>query len=85
MRGEPRYWFRAKRYGWGSGLPVAWQGWVVIAMYAILAAAGTALMSPSSAPARFIGYLLFLSGVLVAVCWVKGERPRWRWGKTDRS
>ena len=22
-----RNWFRAKRYGWGWGLPITWQGW----------------------------------------------------------
>jgi hypothetical protein len=26
-----RYWFPAKRYGWGWGLPVTWQGWAVLA------------------------------------------------------
>ena len=28
------YWFPAKRYGWGWGLPVRWQGWVVMAVFA---------------------------------------------------
>ncbi len=23
-------WFRAKRYGYGSGLPFKWQGWVLL-------------------------------------------------------
>ena len=27
---RPRYWFPAKRYGWGWGLPAVWQGWVVL-------------------------------------------------------
>jgi hypothetical protein len=27
---EPRYWFPAKRYGWGWGSPATWQGWVVL-------------------------------------------------------
>lgn len=25
-----KYWFPAKRFGWGWGLPSAWQGWVVL-------------------------------------------------------
>jgi hypothetical protein len=29
---NPRYWFRAKRYGMGWGLPLAWQGWVFFFM-----------------------------------------------------
>jgi hypothetical protein len=29
---EKTVWFIAKRYGWGWGLPCAWQGWVVFAV-----------------------------------------------------
>ena len=29
MSDDPE-WFAAKRYGYGSGLPIAWQGWAVI-------------------------------------------------------
>ncbi|MGH7594597.1 MAG: hypothetical protein ACRELE_12210 [Gemmatimonadales bacterium] len=29
MGNEDRYWFPAKRYGWGWVLPNCWQGWVV--------------------------------------------------------
>jgi hypothetical protein len=34
-------WFRAKRYGYGSGLPIVWQGWVLTALHlgAIMAVA----------------------------------------------
>lgn len=37
---DDEYGFPAKRYGWGWGLPVAWQGWLVIALYALLAIVG---------------------------------------------
>jgi hypothetical protein len=33
---QPRYWFPAKRYGWGWGLPSTWEGWVVLAVYLAL-------------------------------------------------
>lgn len=26
-------WFRAKRYGYGAGLPFKWQGWVLLASH----------------------------------------------------
>lgn len=32
---DRKIWFPAKRYGWGWGLPVAWQGWVVLLLFAI--------------------------------------------------
>jgi len=33
---DPRYWFRAKRYGFGWGLPLAWQGWVFFLLWLLL-------------------------------------------------
>ncbi len=44
------YWFPAKRYGWGWGLPSRWQGWVVIAIYAVLLAAGIVVLRPHAQP-----------------------------------
>jgi hypothetical protein len=71
-----KYWFPAKRYGWGWGLPTAWQGWVVMALFACLLVAGAAAL----AAGPFAAYCGLLCVLLVAVCWVKGEPPRWRWG-----
>lgn len=34
------YWFPAKRYGWGWGFPSRWQGWMVLAIYAVLLVVG---------------------------------------------
>ena len=83
MSEQSRYWFPAKRYGWGWGSPTTWQGWLAIVLYAALIGAGTVVISPSSQPGAFAAYLTFLSFLLIAVCWVKGEPPRWRWGKRD--
>jgi hypothetical protein len=33
---DDRPWFRAKRRGYGTGLPIAWQGWVMLAMHIAL-------------------------------------------------
>jgi hypothetical protein len=30
---DPKYWFPAKRYGWGWGFPVTWQGWLALAVF----------------------------------------------------
>jgi len=46
-----RYWFPAKRYGWGWGLPARWQGWLVIALYVVLVGAGVVLITPGVRPA----------------------------------
>jgi hypothetical protein len=80
MNEEPRYWFPAKRYGWGWGLPTAWQGWAIFAAYFALVGAGALFLLPSRGPIVFVLYCIALSLVLVAICWSKGEPPRWRWG-----
>jgi hypothetical protein len=73
-------WFPAKQYGWGWGPPVTWQGWAVMAAFVILMVAGGAYVMPTFGPLAFAGYTFILSVLLIAICWVKGEPPRWRWG-----
>ena len=80
MRTEPEYWFPAKRYGWGWGLPIAWQGWVVFAGFVVLLLVGAFLFPPRKALAAYLIYVTILSVALIGVCWLKGEPPRWRWG-----
>jgi len=77
------YWFPAKRYGWGWGLPAVWQGWAVIAAFGLLIVAGALTILPRHGQALFTAYSLVLCLALVGVCWMTGESPRWRWGKDD--
>jgi len=79
MPRDDRYWFPAKRYGWGWGPPNNWQGWSVLVGFVVLIAVGGAMNLPHS-PARFMTYVVVLSLLLIAICWWKGEPPRWRWG-----
>jgi hypothetical protein len=81
---EGRYWFPAKRYGWGWGLPSAWQGWLVFAAFLGLLIAGPVMFPPRATPALFFGYVVLLGALLFGVCWLKGEPPRWRWGNDER-
>jgi hypothetical protein len=78
MPADAKYWFPAKRYGWGWGLPIAWQGWVVVVAFACLVLAGAVVLLPSRGPVVFVAYSVLLCVVLTAICWLKGERPRWR-------
>ncbi len=79
-------WFRAKRYGWGW-TPVTWQGWAVTLAYALVVACWaayevvTARRQPVFAVWPGLVAILLLTALLVVICWIKGERPRWRWGK----
>jgi hypothetical protein len=80
MPEERKYWFPAKRYGWGWGPPTAWQGWIVLILFFALVLGGAATILPRQGPPLFLLYTVLLVGVLIAICWIKGERPRWRWG-----
>ena len=81
MPRESGYWFPAKRYGWGWGIPSRWQGWAVLIAYLALLGVVTLLFPPHREPFTFALLVIATTLVLVAVCWVTGEPPGWRWGK----
>ena len=80
MKDIKSYWFPAKRYGWGWGLPSVWQGWLVLVVFGLLLLAGAMVLLPGHGPGAFVAYSALLSAALVLVCWVKGEPPGWHWG-----
>jgi hypothetical protein len=78
---EPKqFWVPAKRYGWGWGPPITWQGWVVLVVFFLLLLAGAFLFPPTRDILAFLVYALVICVALVAVCYAKGEPPAWRWG-----
>jgi len=80
-----KYWFPAKRYGWGWGLPTTWQGWIAVLAFVVLIAAGSILLPPGRSLAAYLIYVCALVVLLLGLCWLKGEPPRWRWGGRDRA
>lgn len=78
-----KYWFPAKRYGWGWGVPCAWQGWAVLISYLALVFGGIPLIHAVHGAVAYLVYVAALSVALTVICWVTGEPPRWRWGKRD--
>jgi len=81
MSDEDRYWFPAKRYGWGWGLPNRWQGWLVLAIFVLLVGILVRVLPPQAALVPFIIGVLVLIAALMAICYAKGEPPKWRWGR----
>ena len=71
-----RYWFPAKRYGWGWGLPSAWQGWAALAVYLAAVAAICVAYPPSTGALRFFVLVGLASAAFTLVCWLTGEPPR---------
>lgn len=78
-------WFRTKTYGWGW-TPATWQGWCVLVVWGIVVATSVhaILHHVHDEQRRALSVVVVvgvLSCVLIAVCFITGEPPRWRWGK----
>ena len=80
---KPAFWFPVKRYGWGWGFPVRWEGWVVLIGYVALVIGGLTYLRARRAPvSTVLVYFAALTVILLAIMLVKGERPLgWRWGR----
>nr|WP_294851001.1 hypothetical protein [uncultured Sphingomonas sp.] len=75
-------WFQPKRYGLGSGLPIAWQGWLLMVVHvggilllAILFADRPALMLATVLPWSFLPLPIYAAKTQGG--W------KWRWGEED--
>ena len=82
---KQKIWFRAKRYGFGW-TPSTWEGWLVILFYILFAVFGTNRIVSLAGDVSLVGvslalFLVPLTALLVLICYSKGERPSWRWGK----
>lgn len=74
---RPRQWFTAKSFGWGWGLPLTWEGWVITVAFLLVVIAGALVL-----PRRGSLAVTAIAAVgLLATLLAKGEPPRWRWGR----
>jgi hypothetical protein len=83
MRDREEYWFPAKRYGWGWGPPRKWQGWAVLAGFIGLLSLLFTVIPPEEDIVSFLVATGGLTALLLLICWMKGEPPRWRWGNSE--
>jgi hypothetical protein len=75
MDTQKKYWFPAKKFGWGWSFPTCWQGWAVFIAYAAsLLLLHHFLSLASEQPAYLAGVGVFTIALL-AICWFKGEPP----------
>lgn len=78
---EDKAWFAPKRYGYGSSLPIAWQGWVVALAYCVAIALSAWLVLPHSIFA-FVAIVLGATAAFILICALKTRGGwRWRWGE----
>ena len=85
-------WFLPKRRGIGAGLPIAWQGWVVLVLNCSLLAAGVPLLGMANHAAlasgrhhlAFLLYALTVTAIFVPLYAAKTRGGwKWRWGKDN--
>jgi hypothetical protein len=75
-------WFAPKRYGYGSGTPISWQGWAITTAFVALAM--LIALKFADRPLLVFAALAPLTIVLMVIC-AKTTRGgwRWRWGEKD--
>ena len=82
MSDDPE-WFAPKRYGYGSGLPISWQGWALTIGYML----GVTLLAVLMARSRPMLVFAVLIPITVAFCVICARTTRggwrWRWGKDE--
>ncbi|WP_336978817.1 hypothetical protein [Altererythrobacter fulvus] len=77
---EPGDWFAPKKYGYGSGLPIAWQGWVVMGAY-MLVVLGALLAIGTGDSVAIIASTAVVLGATVVLMLIARKRTRggWKW------
>ena len=73
-------WFRAKKFGYGAGLPFKWQGWVTLAVY-LLAMTGLGLLADNDQAIPTIAtvaLMLIITSIFVVIVRNHTEGG-WKW------
>jgi len=75
-------WFAPKRYGYGSGLPLTWQGWAVMGAFLVIVFVDAIFFAT-----RPIVLIAILIPAVVALTVITARTTRggwrWRWGEDD--
>lgn len=83
------YWFKRKIWGWGW-TPATWQGWLSIIIYLALIVTFFNRIDARSHSGSDTLYgcivpFIVITLILVALCYIKGESPRWQWGIKENN
>ena len=69
-------WFAPKRFGYGAGFPIAWQGWAMIAAYGAIVILAAHFLK--RAPLALAGIVIPATLVLTLIM-ARTTRGGWRW------
>lgn len=79
---EGNDWFAPKRYGYGAGVPISWQGWALTIGFILICVADGWLFR--GRPVVLVAVLIpfAVTFIVIAARTTKGGW-RWRWGEMD--
>jgi hypothetical protein len=85
---EDGKWFAVKRYGYGSGLPIAWQGWALTVGFiaAVLALLQFAYWPGTGAKIGSVAGILLTTLLFTIIVHRKTRGAyKWRWGQRGKG
>ncbi|MXO51644.1 hypothetical protein GRI42_10055 [Erythrobacter gaetbuli] len=86
MSKEDQGWFAPKRYGYGAGLPIAWQGWALLIGYIAIALSVALLIEWDAEIGGATGFAIFFVATIALMYIAKAKTRggwKWRWGGDD--
>jgi hypothetical protein len=75
-------WFAPKRYGFGCGFPIAWQGWLASALFVAVMLGSTLIFADR--PLIILSIVLPATALFLLVA-AKTTRGGWRWRWGERG
>lgn len=82
MSNDDSAWFAPKRYGYGASLPIAWQGWAVMAIFTAVVSTDAFFFATRPLILAAILVPAIVALVVIASRTTRGGW-RWRWGADD--
>lgn len=82
MDDDSSEWFAPKRYGYGAGLPISWQGWAVTLTFLAYAFA-VSFWFKSNIPVTLALMVPAIAAFIIVVARTTRGGWRWRWGEDD--
>jgi hypothetical protein len=75
-------WFAPKRYGYGAGLPISWEGWALTIGYSAIALGLSWALRER--PLELVAALALPTVAFIVIC-ARTTRGgwRWRWGEEE--
>lgn len=81
---EAEAWFPPKRYGYGAGLPFAWQGWALTIVYALVVIGLGVWAGHGGETWIAVAGIAMATAVFVPLV-RRHTRGKWRWRHSERD